>query len=1635
MFDLNWTRPWVLATLGLLLAMATPGTAGDFGLTPPCSTPTSAELIGIEPGDIAFGQPGLAVPVNGLPYDFLVSGTAIPLLQLQPPQAIVFPFPRPQPLPLEYASCTSVSTFIDDVSVCESNCSYQVQELEITSQSTGASLLLTEADRVGINDIFFRTGVRHPIVGDGFEWLTSTVPDGIYTIQGRAFQDPLTLDFECTKCFWNEVLSNTVTVRVLNNSVACNPPSAVHLLEVIPTGSGSVSPHPTDPASLLVSGTIRATFTVDEATSPPACDFGTLLRLTNLETGRQSSFSASSEIDTALFDDGLYALQAAAFPTGNAFFELVASDPLVLSIVNEAGPPPEAGENDPINQLGDVYAADPTDLDAIQGVHPGRPFNAHPRSEHSGDPPSISDQFGADPVNLVTGGLFAPELDASFPAIGHTVSLWRYYNSGDGEDRPFGIGWSFLYDRSVRLTLEGKLIERDGRGVQFAFSPDGAGGFLPATGYEGRASQDAGEFSVRHARGTTYRYALSGELLSITDASGNALTFAYSDGVLASLSAPGGRQVLFSNDGAHITAVTLPDGETHAYQYDGTGRLVAHVDPLGNTTTYTYGPGGLLGTITRPSGATTAYLFTGGRVTQVVDPGGGVNTLTYDLASRLTLVTDRAGAETRVRYDVSGNITQRTDPLGAVESRSYDTEFRITRITDPRGATSRFTYDAVGNVTQVSDPLGNITSITIDPVLARPTSITGPRAQTTIFEYDGFGNLTALINPVGDRFEVAYEARGLPLELRDFRGNLTRFEYDANGGLSAVIDPAGNRSEILRDALGRPLRLTDPLGRSTQVEYLLGRLPSRIIDPLGQVTSYTYDADLNPVVFTRSNGASTSFTYGQFGFQTRVTALTDALDNVTRFEYDAAGRLERVLDPLGQALLLAHDAAGRLIRVTDPLGQVTRLTYDANGNVATASSAGNQYVFTYDALDRLTRRTGLLGGVVALDEAFTFDAAGNRLSFRGSRGGLTTYTYNLASQLTRLVSSNPGDATGLAFDFAYDSGGRLAQKTYPNGTAALIGYDAAGRVTSFDNISGRALLSQHRYTHDPVGNVLSVFDEVGGLESYTYDALHRLVRAVVPSERLKGGNPGTRGPPAVLDFAYDPTGNRISKTVDGVASFATYDAANRLLQTGLEQFTYDRRGNLLSRISGSDELRLTYSVANQLRTATTFRSGRQKASEAYGYDAFGARTRIEGARGARVDAFDGLALAESFDVSAQGRVGDPLRLVRDTTGYVLLQHAQGSGPDLFHYQDALGSTTALGTASGGAKSRYQYSPFGELVQGNDGATPILFAGMQHDDLSGFAYSHFRHYDPAQGRWTSREPLGFLGGPNLYLYALDNPATFTDPSGLLVGVDDAAALALAALAGGTLSVGVDVALSKLQGREITRQSLVKSFALGATFGGIGKTFTGARAVLAALAGGTTVGTAVDAYFEPPCDTLDLAATAGRNAAKSAVGLAAGAAVGRIARAARPGLNALTRRFRLPGPVPGVFPSTDVVLGLAAPGGKVGALTRFAGAATPGTQAPLSPSTFSLAAGSARNHAIAADTLRFAGTRLQETGGRLGINLEGLNLRAALNPASSHFNSVTSIELRGVLNDPFLRDRARFFLGGVDVTARILGEIGF
>jgi RHS repeat-associated protein len=79
----------------------------------------------------------------------------------------------------------------------------------------------------------------------------------------------------------------------------------------------------------------------------------------------------------------------------------------------------------------------------------------------------------------------------------------------------------------------------------------------------------------------------------------------------------------------------------------------------------------------------------------------------------------------------------------------------------------------------------------------------------------------------------------------------------------------------------------------------------------------------------------------------------------------------------------------------------------------------------------------------------------------------------------------------------------------------------------------------------------------------------------------------------------------------------------------------------------------------------------------------------------------------------------------------------------------------------------EFDEFGRDIDRPDPANlPVGYTGGLTDRESGLVRLGARDYSPAEGRWTSRDPLGIAGGQlNLAAYLNSDPVNAIDPSGL------------------------------------------------------------------------------------------------------------------------------------------------------------------------------------------------------------------------------------------------------------------------------
>jgi RHS repeat-associated protein len=110
----------------------------------------------------------------------------------------------------------------------------------------------------------------------------------------------------------------------------------------------------------------------------------------------------------------------------------------------------------------------------------------------------------------------------------------------------------------------------------------------------------------------------------------------------------------------------------------------------------------------------------------------------------------------------------------------------------------------------------------------------------------------------------------------------------------------------------------------------------------------------------------------------------------------------------------------------------------------------------------------------------------------------------------------------------------------------------------------------------------------------------------------------------------------------------------------------------------------------------------------------------------------------------------------------------GETPTHHHYTyDANGNVSDLLTPTGTTHAHYEYDPFGNTIHfiGTDAlSNTYRFSTKSFDAVSELYYYGHRFYDMKNGDWINRDPIGELGGMNLYCFLSNNPIGFVDVLG-------------------------------------------------------------------------------------------------------------------------------------------------------------------------------------------------------------------------------------------------------------------------------
>jgi len=370
-------------------------------------------------------------------------------------------------------------------------------------------------------------------------------------------------------------------------------------------------------------------------------------------------------------------------------------------------------------------------------------------------------------------------------------------------------------------------------------------------------------------------------------------------------------------------------------------------------------------------------------------------------------------------------------------------------------------------------------------------------------------------------------------------------------------------------------------------------------------------------------------------------------------------------------------------------------------------------------------------------------------------GARFTYVFDADGRTSYVANPQAQRAT-----WSYDAASRVTGIHFANTTRASYLYDNADRLLRVANLSSTSTtLSSFSYALDAVGNRLRVVESSGNRVTWTYDNTYQL-----KNEQRSGSNSYN------ITYTFDPVGNRLVLINGGVRTTSTYDAANELTKSqataGITTYTSDAAGNLLtSRNPSNQRTTNTWDFENRL-TQVSLPTG---IVDTLTYNGDGQRVQKQDSTGTTRHLWDGQNILVETDGSNIIQVVYTLQPV--VYGNVISQRR--SGTTAFYLFDGLGSTTQLASSAGSVTDSYLYDSFGNILTSGTTTNPFQHVGevgyYYNADVK-WSYLRARYYDPANGRFLSRDPQ-YLTNPSLvddstlYRYVANRPNILTDPSGL------------------------------------------------------------------------------------------------------------------------------------------------------------------------------------------------------------------------------------------------------------------------------
>ncbi|MFY1033183.1 RHS repeat-associated core domain-containing protein [Pseudomonas asiatica] len=795
---------------------------------------------------------------------------------------------------------------------------------------------------------------------------------------------------------------------------------------------------------------------------------------------------------------------------------------------------------------------------------------------------------------------------------------------------------------------------------------------------------------------------------------------------------------------------------------------------------------------------------------RIVHPDGNEEWFYRDDAKNVIQHIHTDGSSEQFAYDERGNLLQHTRADGSSVHHAYDDLSQCFKTRDAEGGLWKYDHDQRGNIIETQDPLENKTLYTYNSDNL-PIAITDANGGEKKLAYNPDGQLTSYTDCSGKTTQWKYNALGQLAKLINAAGEVTEYQYEA-GQLVLLIHPDKTTERFERDAEGRLLSHTDALYRRTRWTYNEAGLIHQRHNANDTTLTYHWNKLGQLVRLRNENNSEASFKYDPVG---RLLKETGFDKETTHYLYDNGSNLPTRRVDGDRTTHFEYDPMGRLIhrkaaRRGGDKWEVETFAYDGNGNLLAANNEACRLQWFYDAAGNNTREHQWLDYLVKPQVAVfrhEYDTLNQRIATTrpdGHRVSWLTYGsgHLLALKLDdqELISYERDDlhreigrvqGNGLVQRQTWSPNGQLLEQTLVRqGESRRIAarsyrYDEAGQLCHIDDLNRGDL----HYRYDPVGRLLEASRNYEK-ETFAFDPASNLLDPEAPP------NPNPHSPHKLMDnvlrsycgtqYRYDERGNLQERIENGKTGKFTWDLYDRLRRYEDErlvvEFGYDALGRRVYKDSRSKYRKRLQAgpVWNEnARRALDEKlgcdltlfiwDGDTLAFEQRGRDGKGRTTHYVFEPGTFIPVAQGV-MNHIEEMLHQPHYDFPYTISRDPVWQHKLRLKPFDG--FAWYQcDHLGTPMDIMDENGKVIWRGVYQAWGwaedmhsGTLKWTDVRSSLRFQGQYFDVETGFHYNRYRHYDPRIGRFVTKDPIGFIGGLNVYQFA-KNPITWIDPFGL------------------------------------------------------------------------------------------------------------------------------------------------------------------------------------------------------------------------------------------------------------------------------